>query len=308
MKKILFVHYSLVCGGVETALLDLCTLLDKEKYEVTILEYMGCGNVLKPQFLNAEIRIINPYDKFVPGKNIIHKVYNVLSQRFIEYRIMKKNKIFLNEEFDMIVYYQIASLRVKCRSHPKIISYIHGDVATNESFYHGVMSQKKFIERSEKIICVSHLAKESLANVVGIYKNTVAVFNPINSKKILSLSEEKVVEQFSKPYICAVGRLSHEKRFDALVQIHKNLLERGLEHDLVIIGEGGERVKIESVIQETGTTDSVHLLGFRENPYPYMKNSLFTVCSSDSEGLPVVSMESLLLGKPIVSSFPTVKE
>ena len=37
MKRILFVHRSLVCGGIETALLDLCSLLDKEKYDVSIL-------------------------------------------------------------------------------------------------------------------------------------------------------------------------------------------------------------------------------------------------------------------------------
>lgn len=308
MKRILFVHYSLVCGGVETALLDLCSLLDKEKYEITILEYIGQGNILKPQFLNAGIRVINPYDRFVPGKNLIHKAYNVLSQRVIEYRIMKKNKIYLNEEFDIIIYYQIASLRVKCKSHPKIISYIHGDVSTNESFLKGVMSQKKFIEESEKIICVSNLAKESLANAVGISKNTVAVFNPINSQKILSLSNAEIRERFPKPYICAIGRLSPEKRFDGLVRVHKNLLSRGLDYDLVIVGEGGARASIEATIRETGTENSVHLLGFKENPYPYIKNSLFTVCSSDTEGLPVVSMESLLLGKPVVSSFPTVRE
>jgi glycosyltransferase involved in cell wall biosynthesis len=39
-----------------------------------------------------------------------------------------------------------------------------------------------------------------------------------------------------------------------------------------------------------------------------MKNSLFTVCSSFTEGLPVVSMESICLGVPIVSSYPSVSE
>ena len=64
----------------------------------------------------------------------------------------------------------------------------------------------------------------------------------------------------------------------------------------------------EEVIEETNTGSSVHLVGLKENPYPYMKNSLFTVCSSNTEGLPVVCMESLLLGRPVVSSFPAVAE
>lgn len=308
MKRILFVHRSLVCGGIETALLDLCSLLDKEKYDVTILEYIGWGNVLKPQFLHAGIRVINPYDKFVPGKNIVHKAYNFLSLRYIAHQTLKKNKIYINEAFDVIVYFQITPLRVKCKSNPKIISYVHGDISTNEAYCRGVMRQKEFIKNSKRIVCVSNMAKKSLADIAGISQNTVTVFNPINSKRIRSLSDAEIPERFSRPYICAVGRLSPEKRFDGLVRIHKNLLDRGINHDLVIVGDGDERKRIETVIQETETADSVHLLGFKENPYPYIKNSLFTVCSSDTEGLPVVSMESLLLGKPVVSSFPTVAE
>lgn len=308
MKKILFVHYSLVCGGVETALLDLCTLLDKDKYEITILEYIGWNNVLKPQFLGAGIRVINPFDKLKPGKNVIHKVYNVLTQKYIEYKIMKKNKIFINEEFDIIVYYQVTPLRVKCKSNPKVISYIHGDIKTNKSYCVDVMKNKEFLMNSNSIVCVSNIAKNSLTDILNISENVSAVFNPINSAKILSFSNEPITEILNKPYICAVGRLSVEKRFDKLVEIHKHLLEKGLDYDLVIVGEGSERTRIEEIIKKTSTQNSVHLVGFKDNPYPYIKNSLFTICSSYTEGLPVVSMESLLLCKPVVSSFPTVGE
>ncbi len=309
MKKILFVIPSLVCGGAETALLDLCTLLNKEKYEVSVLEYYSdwSDEALKPQFIEAGIRIITPYSKLVPGKNIAHKVYNVLWQEYITHQ-RRKEKIFIREEFDMIVYYKITNMHIRCLSKPQVISYIHGDIETNEDYRKSVIHLKKRIEDSAKVICVSSLAQKSLEKVAGISKNTVTILNPINSAKIISRSNETVKEQFCSPYICAVGRLVPEKRFDVLVRIHKDLIDRGLPHDLVIVGEGNEREKIESIIRETGTESSVHLLGFKENPYPYMKNSLFTVCSSDTEGLPVISMESLLLGKPIVSSFSTVGE
>lgn len=309
MKKILFVHYALVCGGIETALLDLCSLLNKEKYEVTVLEYaVFAKNVLKPQFIEAGIRVISPYHALKPGKNIFQKVCNVIRQGHIEYRLNQKREIVINEHFDLIVYFQNTPIRVKCPSSPKVITYVHGDISTNALYREDILKQRNKISTSDKIVCVSNLAKESLAKVTGITDNTVAIFNPINSGKILSMSEMAVPERFSRPYICAVGRLSPEKRFDGLVRIHKHLLDRGLDHDLVIVGEGDERAKIEAIIQETGTANSVHLPGFKENPYPYMKHSLFMVCSSLTEGLPVISMESLLLGRPIVSSFPSVGE
>ena len=58
----------------------------------------------------------------------------------------------------------------------------------------------------------------------------------------------------------------------------------------------------------TETQDTVILAGYQSNPYPYMKQSKFLVSSSFTEGLPVIAMEALCLGIPLVSSVPSVEE
>lgn len=306
MKKILFVHYSLVCGGVETALLNLCSMLDKEKYDITILEYEPWNNKLKPQFVEAGIRIITPYSHLTRGRNIIHKVYNLYKQKQIENNL-KNSRIYIKEEYDLIIYFQVTKVRVSCLSTPKIITYVHGDIKTNENYRKNVCDASNVIGSSDLIICVSELVKKSFEEVMGISHNVEVVYNPIDSNRIYDMSCEKI-EGFNNPYICAIGRLSPEKRFDLLIRIHKNILLKGIKHDLVIVGDGELKSELKKVVEETNTENSVHLVGFKKNPYPYINASLFTVCSSDTEGLSVVSMESLILGKPVVSSFPVVGE
>lgn len=307
MNKILFVHYSLVCGGVESALLNLCSMLDKSKYDITVLEYYGWGNKLRPQFDEAGIRVISPYSSLSPGVNIFEKVRNVCKQKYIQIRL-DNNKVYIDESYDLIVYFQVTGVRVKCRSNPKIITYIHGDIATNIAYRRSIFEHYKYIVESSRIVCVSELAKESLKKIAGIAENTVVAYNPIDTAHIKDLANEGIVEEINRPYICAVGRLFPEKRFDLLIKIHKNIIDKGILHDLVIVGEGKEREKLEKIIVGMNIEKTVHMVGFKDNPYPYIKNSLFTVCSSETEGLHVVSMESLILGRPVVSSFPTVAE
>ena len=50
------------------------------------------------------------------------------------------------------------------------------------------------------------------------------------------------------------------------------------------------------------------MAGYQENPYPYMKAAKFLVSSSLTEGLPVIAMEALSLGVPVVATVPSVAE
>ena len=110
------------------------------------------------------------------------------------------------------------------------------------------------------------------------------------------------------PLVCAVGRLSEEKGFERLIVIHKRLLDAGIRHNLVIVGDGPDRDFLRRLVDALEVQDSVILAGYQSNPYPYMKQSKFLVSSSFTEGLPVISMEALCLGIPIVSAVPSIGE
>ena len=111
-----------------------------------------------------------------------------------------------------------------------------------------------------------------------------------------------------EPLVCAVGRLCKQKSFERLLVIHRHLLDEGIRHRLVIVGDGPDREFLARLCTTLGIEESVILAGYQSNPYPYMKAARFVASSSLAEGLPVIAMESLSLGIPIIAPIPSVAE
>jgi glycosyltransferase involved in cell wall biosynthesis len=102
--------------------------------------------------------------------------------------------------------------------------------------------------------------------------------------------------------VVATGRLSEAKDFPLLVQAHARVLAAGVDHRLVIMGEGQERPTIEAAIERFGVGGSVTLAGFVEEPGRVLADADLFVLSSRSEGLPLSLLEALVLGVPVVST------
>ena len=109
------------------------------------------------------------------------------------------------------------------------------------------------------------------------------------------------LEDIEEPIILGAGRLNPHKDFRTLVRAFKCVRQQ-CEAQLVIIGEGGEREELESLINDLGLTDSVQLPGFVRNPYAVIARSNVFVLSSSSEGFGNVLVEAMALGVPVVST------
>jgi glycosyltransferase involved in cell wall biosynthesis len=103
------------------------------------------------------------------------------------------------------------------------------------------------------------------------------------------------------PLLLAVGRLSPEKAFHLLVEAFALLRKRRAAR-LIILGEGGERARLEGLVRESGAEQEVWLPGFVENPYPFMSAASIFALSSIHEGLPTVVIEAMACGCPVVST------
>ena len=103
----------------------------------------------------------------------------------------------------------------------------------------------------------------------------------------------------------AVGRLSEEKGHICLVNAFAQILLEGAQSRLVLAGDGPLRPAIESRCRELGIADRVRITGWvsGEQVRQLMLESRALVLPSFAEGLPVVLMESLALGRPVVSSW-----
>lgn len=301
MFKILFLFDSLECGGAEQALYDLLRLMDKRQFEVAIF-VLKAGGVWEEKFRKEGVRILNADASSTCG-GLLQKLRLRCARKYNGKGLLKAA---LKEKFDLVVSYMMwEQLATGFVSGVPAVCWFHWDVESNKAFRWIVNENRKLMMKYDRICCVSKAGQESLKSLIR--RPVELHYNPIDSQRICKMAKEHR-ELPETPYTCAVGRMVPEKGFVRLVYVHKRLLEAGAHHNLVIVGDGPERENIENAIKETGTENSVILVGYQSNPYPYMKNSRFLVCSSFTEALPVISMEALSLGIPIVSAVPSIEE
>jgi len=120
------------------------------------------------------------------------------------------------------------------------------------------------------------------------------IYNPVSSRSnVEPLAKER-------PYVVSVGNLHHRKGYDLLIKAWALL--KPPTHQLIIVGEGVERGRLEGQISAAGLEKDVILEGFQLDPQPWMKGAEFFVSSSRYEGLSNVILEALALGTPVVAT------
>lgn len=308
--KIVFLTYKLVCGGAEKALYDLITLMDKDKFDIRVFVQKP-GAEWDQKFLDAGIHLVYDYSCRQPTFNPIKKLGNLRKKLAIQKALKNQGAGLLDiccPGADIVVnYFAWDYDELPFVQGAKTIKYIHGDAA-NSRVFREVAQNKALLDRYDRIICVSKETRDSFREVSGLGDKVQTCYNPLYSEQVRQLAQVPVKLPEGAPLLCAVGRLAEQKAFERLILIHKDLLMQGIQHNLVIVGDGPDREFLKRLIQATGTEKTVTLAGYQSNPYPYMKNCRFLVSSSLHEGLPVIAMEGLSLGIPIVAPIPSVAE
>ncbi len=101
-----------------------------------------------------------------------------------------------------------------------------------------------------------------------------------------------------------VGRLSNHKAQHILIEACARLKQQQIPFSLDIVGEGDYRDRLQRLIEQHRLGDQVRLLGARyhsEVLAAYGQADLF-VLSSVAEGMPVVLMEAMQAGVPVIAS------
>jgi glycosyltransferase involved in cell wall biosynthesis len=101
--------------------------------------------------------------------------------------------------------------------------------------------------------------------------------------------------------VVAAGRLARQKGFDLLLPVWAEVVKEHPDWQLRIFGSGGERDNLQRQIEELGIQDSAHLMGFTRKLHEEMSRASLYVLSSRKEGFPMVLLEAMGVGLPVVS-------
>jgi CDP-glycerol glycerophosphotransferase len=135
----------------------------------------------------------------------------------------------------------------------------------------------------------------------------VSCRNTIHVEQILSLCRSPLDSDLASWFgggstFLAMGRLSPEKDHSKLLRSFATLLKDRPEAKLVILGDGPLKRHIAGLIDDLNLADSVKLAGLRMNPYPALRACDCFILPSNHEGQPMVLLEAMTLGKPIIAT------
>lgn len=149
----------------------------------------------------------------------------------------------------------------------------------------------------DHIITLTERDKEYWLKGVRHKSQIVAIPNPTSIK---TLNKEYVNKECNN-IVIAVGHLLPVKGFDMLLEAWAKVIAKEKSWKLIIVGEGSEREKLEAYIQGNGLDSSVSLPGKTKDIEKYYREADILCLTSRYEGLPMVLIEGISYGLPIVS-------
>ena len=133
-------------------------------------------------------------------------------------------------------------------------------------------------------------------------KNVVTIVNPLPFEPI----ETDLSHNHS---FVTVARLEDIKRIDLIIRAFSMISPKHPDWTLTIVGDGSKKKKLIKLAQDCLVEDKVEFAGFQQDVVPFLKNGSAFVIASDYEGLPLVCLEAMSVGLPLISTeLPSIRE
>ena len=286
-KKSILVFVSQLCnGGAERVAANLSDELSK-KYKVILVTYTL---PTKNDYSCSVKRII------VDEKKSRFFKYNYVIRNLK--KIKKKYHITHSISFCSKANYLNVMSRVNDKTIISIRSYLkYSEV--DQQYYRLNKVAGKYCD--EEVVVSSQLIEEQINEYNSSKDKIKVIHNFVDKEKIDKCLKEKNNVILSKNTIINVGRLSNQKGQKYLIRAMSFVVKKVPDAELIILGKGELEEELKKEINALHLEKNVKLLGYKSNPYIYMKQASCFVLSSFFEGMPNVIFEAMYTGLPIIS-------
>jgi colanic acid/amylovoran biosynthesis glycosyltransferase len=157
------------------------------------------------------------------------------------------------------------------------------------------------IEQSTFVNCISAFGRSQLLMLTP-YEQWTKVKVVHCGVDTVHLSE--IVREPVPGRIVCTGRLVPEKGQTLLVNSIRSLLDRGVDAELVLVGDGPGRERLEKLVADLGLGDRVTFTGALPpaEVFGHLKTATAFCLPSFAEGIPVALMEAMAMGVPVIST------
>ncbi len=301
-KNITIFNFSLSGGGTEYMLSGLFNKLNlNKKYNTNFLICQGKGSYIEK---------INDKKKLF----ILHKE-RVFYSLLAIIKFLKKTET--NILFTSMTHTNLAAIFIKLFFRPSLKLIIRESNTISYKFsYEGSLKSKIlyflvkiFYNYADIVISPTNVIKNDLINNFKVKKNKIKVIsNPYDFVEIKKMTQikpsKKDFKLINKPFILNVGRLHPQKNLKFLINVFQKIVEKDKfkNLNLYILGEGKLKKELHNLIKSKNLLNNVKLLGFKKNPFIFMKKCELFFLSSIYEGHSNVLVHSQILNRKILSS------
>lgn len=288
--KIAIILPTLQGGGAEKSLITLGEFIVKNYPEFNI-DFILYKDIRDYDTVLDVISILDKNEKV--SKNLL-KFFNKL------YKVLKSYDIIiggleLEPSYISIIFSKILRKRSISTHHS-----LENKLIGNKFFYHFL--NFILLRFANFNICVSNEVQKLIIKLYKVPSNKcICIYNPIDIEKIRMLSNEPIEEDykfiFSKKTLCFIARLEEYKGLKKVISALKHLEN----YHLLVMGKGNFNSYYDYA-KSLNVENRVFYIGFKKNPYKYIKNSFALVLPSEFEGFGMVFHEAMALGVPIVGS------
>ena len=293
-KKIMFFIYRLSYGGAARTMMNIVNHLDRDKFE--------------PILVTLDFTF--DYEQYVKDDVIFIK----LNTKRLRSSIVPLAKLIRKEQPDVLFstipnYNTIAILaKLLSRTKTKVVvreaAYLGGGFKENLK----LRSYGLLYKLADKVVALSQGVKDNVITRYRVNPNKIKViYNPVDVEYI----EKAMVQPLSpdhqslfttnKQTIVSVGRLVKEKDQATLLRAFQSVLEQ-VPSKLIILGEGELETSLKALAKQLKIEDSVHFVGFQQNPYAFFYQADLFALTSKTEGFGHVLVEAMATETPIVST------
>lgn len=186
-----------------------------------------------------------------------------------------------------------------CKNIP-LVSHIHNNAFNSRGFSPKSIAYYFAAKKAKNIIWVSNSAFNGYAFHSSFKDKSVVLYNVMDEN---NLKNRMTLDPNSYDFdIIFIGRMSYPKNIQRLLHILRIACDKKSDIKIGIVGNGEEEAEIKALCTELKLDDNVQFLGFQPNPAKMLHDSKIMVMTSRWEGLPMVALEAIALGVPIVST------